>query len=91
MPDTIHTLEVDVPAITSKLNRDPAIAKSWTLLYILPDDFNHRSIFDRQGQFIPLRTPGLLKRPARLSLGYAQLIAYTFNYFSLLSRAYEFP
>ena len=91
MPDTIHTLEVDVPAITSKLNRDPAIAKSWTLLYILPDDFNHRSIFDRQGQFIPLRTPGLLKCPTRLSLGYAQLIAYTFYYFSLLSRAYKFP
>jgi hypothetical protein len=91
MPDTIHTLEINVPLILFKLYRNPPIAKSRTLFYMLPDSLKYRSILDRQSKFISLRTPGLLKRPARLSLGYAQLIAYIFNYFSLLSRAYEFP
>ena len=91
LPDTIDTLKVDIPLILFKLYRDLAITESRTLFDMLPDSRKHRSILDRQGQFIPLRTSGLLKRLARLSLGYAQLIAYTFNYFSLLSRAYKFP
>ena len=91
MPDTIDTLKVDIPLILFKLYRDLAITESRTLFDMLPDSLKHRSILDRQSQLIPLRTPWLFKRPTRLSLGYAQLSAHTFNYVSLLSRAYKFP
>lgn len=86
-PNPIDPLDVERPMVFLQLNRNPAIAIARMLFNLLLDRFDYRSILDRQPQFIPLGTPGLVQSLTRFPLGYAQLSTGQFHRLTLLSRA----
>ena len=55
-PDTVNTLEIDIPAILSKLYRDPAVAVSRPFINLPAYCFKYSRIFDRQCKLISLGT-----------------------------------